>query len=79
MARPVICLPSGPSSLGIHEHATVSVMPQNAARNGVYCISSSVTITTSGMNRCQLLRSTRPSDGISCAGMPASFSRLASR
>jgi len=65
--------------LGIHEHATVSVMPQNAARKGVYCISSSVTITISGMNRCQLLRSTQPSDGISDGSMPASFRRLASR
>jgi hypothetical protein len=79
IARPVMPRPIGPSSFGIHEQATVSVMPQNAARNGVYCIRSSVTITTSGMNRCQLLRSTRPSEGISCAGMPASFSRLASR
>ena len=51
-------------------------MPQNAARNGVYCISSSVTITTSGMNRCQDVRSTSASDGISDAGHAAEFEPL---
>ena len=78
-ASPVMWRPQGPSSFGIHEHATVSVMPQKAARKGVYCISSSVTITTSGMKRCHELLSTRPSVGISLGSMPASLSRLASR
>jgi hypothetical protein len=45
----------------------------------VNCISSSVTITTSGMNRCHELFSTNASDGISSGGMPASFSLFASR
>ena len=79
MAKPAMPLPIGPSSFGIHEHAIVNVMPQNAARNGVYCNSSNVTIVKSGMNRCQELRSTKASDGISSGAMPASRRRLASR
>ena len=77
--RPVMWRPSGPSRRGIHEQAIVSVMPQKAAMKGVYCSSSSVTITTSGMNRCQELFSTRPSVGISAGSMPASRRRRASR
>ena len=79
MARPVMPRPHGPSSLGIQEQLMVSTMPQNAARKGVYCNSSSVTITISGMKRCQELRRTSPMRGISLGDMPAKCSRLDAR
>ena len=78
-ASPVMFRPKGPSRRGIQEQATVRVMPQKAARNGVYCINSSVTMTTNGMKRCHELLSTQLKDGMSFGSMPLSLRRLASR
>ena len=78
-ARPVMFLPRGPSKRGIQEQATVSVMPQKAARKGVNCINSRVTMTTSGMNKCHELLITHIKEGMSDGFMPCNFRRLASR
>ena len=78
-ANPVMFLPSGPTKRGIQEQATVSVIPQKAARKGVNCINSRVTMTTSGINKCHELFITHIKDGMSAGSMPSNFKRFASR